>query len=103
MQPLLNMLKEPAHSRSNAAIHSPTLGTILMVESAIKESDLPPSKVQLWRSLPRKMMYQTFLGVLGYLEASNKILFDKKGKVVWVAVDNPKLEALLKASVKLRD
>jgi hypothetical protein len=74
-----------------------------MVEGAIKESDLPPSKVQLWCSLPRKMMYQTFLGVLRYLEASNKILFDKKGRVVWVAVDNPKLEALLKASVKLRD
>jgi len=73
-----------------------------MVESAIKGSDLPPSRMQLWRSLPRKMMYQTFSGVLDYLEASNKILFDGKGRIVWVAVDNPKLEALLKASVKLR-
>lgn len=97
------MLKEPHRPSGNAAIHSPTLETILMVESAIKESELPPSKVQLWRSLPRKMMYQTFLGVLRYLEASNKILFDGKGKIVWVAVDNPKLEALLKNSVKLRD
>jgi hypothetical protein len=58
--------------------------------------------MQLWRSLPRKMMYQTFVGVLEYLEASNKIMFDGKGRIVWVAVDNPKLEALLKASVKLR-
>jgi hypothetical protein len=73
-----------------------------MVESTIKGSDLPPSRMQLWQSLPRKMMYQTFTGVLDYLEASNKILFDGKGRVVWVAVDNPKLEALLKASVKLR-
>ncbi len=75
----------------------------MMVESAIKGSDVPPSKMQLWRSLPRKTMYQTFIGVLDYLEASNKILFDGKGRIVWVAVDNPKLEALLKASVKLRD
>lgn len=75
----------------------------MMVESAIESSDVPASKVQLWRSLPRKMMYQTFLGVLEYLEASNKIMFDGKGRIVWVAVDNPKLEALLKASVKLRD
>ena len=74
----------------------------MMVESAIKNSNLPPSRMQLWRSLPRKMMYQTFVGVLEYLEASNKIMFDGKGRVVWVAVDNPKLEALLKASVKLR-
>ncbi len=97
------MLKEPRRPKADAAIHSPTLETILMVESAIKESDLPPSKVQLWRSLPRKMMYQTFTGVLRYLEASNKILFDGKGRIVWVAIDNPKLEALLKARVKLRD
>ena len=97
------MLKGPHRSKADAAIHSPTLETILMVESAIKDSDLPPSRVQLWRSLPRKMMYQTFLGVLRYLEASNKILFDGKGGIVWVAVDNPKLDALLKASVKLRD
>jgi hypothetical protein len=74
----------------------------MMVESAIKNSNLPPSRMQLWRSLPRKMMYQTFVGVLEYLEASNKIMFDGKGRIVWVAVDNPKLEALLKASVKLR-
>lgn len=74
-----------------------------MAEYAIKESDLSPSRVQLWRSLPRKMMYQTFIGVLRYLEASNKILFDEKGRIVWVAADNPKLEALLKPSVKLPD
>ena len=74
----------------------------MMVESAIKNSNLPPSRMQLWRSLPRKMMYQTFVGVLEYLEASNKIMFDGKGRIVWVVVDNPKLEALLKASVKLR-
>ena len=74
----------------------------MMVESAIKNSNLPPSRMQLWRSLPRKMMYQTFVGVLEYLEASNKIMFDGKGRIVWVAVDNPKLEALLKGSVKLR-
>lgn len=29
-------------------------------------------------------------------------MLDEKGRIVWVAVDNPKLEALLKASVKLR-
>jgi hypothetical protein len=97
------LLKEPHESKGNTAIHSPTLETILMVESAIKETDFPPLKVQLWRSLPRKMMYQTFIGVLRYLEASNKILFDAKGRIVWVAVDNPKLEALLKSSSRLRD
>ena len=97
------MLRQTQKSRASSATHSPTLDTVMMVESAIKGSDLPPSKMELWRSLPRKMMYQTFVGVLDYLEASNKILFDGKRRIVWVAVDNPKLEALLKASVKLRD
>jgi hypothetical protein len=47
------------------------------------------------------MMYQTFVGVLDYLEASNKILFDGKRRIVWVAIDNPKLETLIRMSVKL--
>ena len=72
------MLKESPQQKVSATTHSPTLDSILMVESAIKNSNLPPSKMQLWRSLPRKMMYQTFVGVLDYLEASNKILFDGK-------------------------
>ena len=98
----MTLLKEPERSKASKGDHSPTLETIVMVESAIKNSNVPPSKVQLWRSLPRKMMYQTFTAVLEYLEASNKIMLDKKGRIVWVAVDNPKLEAFLKASVKLR-
>ena len=85
-----------------AASHSPTLDTILMGESSLKKSNIPPSKVRLWRSLPRKMMYQTFQSVLQYLEASNKIMFDGKGRIVWVAADNPKLEELIRTGVKLR-
>lgn len=95
------MLKEPHQQKVSATTHSQTLDSILMVESAIKNSNLPPSKMQLWRSLPRKMMYQTFVGVLDYLEASNKILFDGKRRIVWVAIDNPKLETLIRMSVKL--
>ncbi len=88
--------------RPDAASHSPTLDTILMVEAAIKQSNTPPSKVQLWRSLPRRMMYQTFQSVLRYLEASNKIMLDGRKRIVWVAIDNPKLEELIRTGVRLR-
>ena len=88
--------------RPDSASHSPTLDTILMVEAAIKQSNIPPSKVQLWRSLPRRMMYQTFQSILQYLEASNKIMFDGKRRIVWVAIDNPKLEELIRTGVRLR-
>ncbi len=82
-------------------LHEPQLDTILMVEKAIKEAEEYPSRMELWRSLPRKIQYQTFKRILEYLEASNKIVFNN-GKILWVAVDNPKLKRLLEESVKVR-
>jgi hypothetical protein len=68
----------------------------------MKHIDFPLSEMELWRSLGGKMKHRTF-GVLHQLKASNKILLDGKGRIVWVAVDNPKLEGLMQAGVKLRD
>ncbi|MDI6847654.1 MAG: hypothetical protein QMD23_05940 [Candidatus Bathyarchaeia archaeon] len=76
-------------------LHEPKLDTILMVEKAIKDAVEYPSRMELWRSLPRKIQYQTFKRILEYLEASNKIVFNKR-RIVWVAADNPKLKKLLK-------
>lgn len=78
--------------------HSPTLDTIVMVEKAIRDFDAPPTRMELWDSLPRKVMYQTFKAIVDYLEASGKIMIEKYGKVVWVAFDNPRLEAFFKKS-----
>jgi len=82
-------------------LHEPQLNTILMVEKAIRDAQEYPSRMELWRSLPRKIQYQTFKRILEYLEASNKIVFNK-GRIVWVATDNPKLKRLLEESVKVR-
>ncbi len=85
----------------STVLHEPKLDTILMVEKAIKDAVEHPSRTELWRSLPRKIQYQTFKRILKYLEASNKIVFDKN-RIVWVAADNPKLKKLLEESVKIR-
>jgi len=82
-------------------LHEPQLDTILMVEKTIKEAEDYPSRMELWRRLPRKIQYQTFKRILDYLEASNKIVFDGR-RIVWVAADNPKLEKLLETAVKVR-
>ncbi len=82
--------------------HWPTLWTLLMIEKTVKEADLPPKRTELWKSLPRRMMYQTFKRALDYLEASGKILIDKDDRVVWVAVNNAKLQKLLDSSVRVR-
>ncbi len=81
-------------------IHQPNLQTILMVENAIKTSGTYQTKKELWKSLPKKVHYQTFNRVLDYLESSNKIAFNTK-KILWIFPDNPKLKQLLDSSTKL--
>lgn len=66
------------------ALHSPTLESVLMVEKTTKEYSGELGKYQLWKKLPRKMMYQTFQSILCYLTESNKIIIDHDGKVVWI-------------------
>ena len=59
-------------------------------------------KLRLWNLLSRKVQYPTFKDILEYLEGSNKIIYDKNDKIVWIAIDNPKLEEFFKKTVKLR-
>jgi len=54
-----------------------------MVEKAIQEFSGELGKYQLWKNLPKKMMYQTFQVILSYLEESGKIFIDKEGLIVW--------------------
>jgi S-adenosylmethionine:tRNA-ribosyltransferase-isomerase (queuine synthetase) len=81
-------------------LHEPQLDTILMVEKAILEAEEHPTRMQLWRSLPKKMQYQTFKRILDYLEASGKIAFNAT-KIIYTGVNNPKLEELIRTSVKI--
>jgi hypothetical protein len=81
-------------------LHYPRLDTVLMVEEAIKKAKEYPSKRQLWLSLPKKIMYQTFNLILEYLEESGKIVI-KDGKIIWIW--NPKLvEKYLKSKLVVK-
>ena len=80
-------------------LHYPRLDTVLMIEDAIKKHPDYPKKMQLWKSLPKKVQYQTFQLVLNYLEDSNKIFITKSKQIMWVCADNPKLRKLLKNAV----
>jgi hypothetical protein len=82
-------------------LHEPQLDTILMVEKAILDADDYPTRMELWRSLPRKVQYQTFKRVLDYLGASGKITFNGK-KIIYTGVNNPKLRALMESSIRVR-
>lgn len=81
-------------------LHYPRLDTVLMVEEAIKKAKKYPSKRQLWLSLPKKIMYQTFNLILEYLEESGKIVI-KGGKIIWIW--NPDLvEKYLKSKLVVK-
>ena len=72
-------------------LHYPRLDTVLMVEDAIKNAEDYPSRTGLWKALPRQVQYQTFKLILDYLEKSNKIVFTKDNRIMWIA-SNAKLE-----------
>jgi hypothetical protein len=71
------------YNMAKRMLHSPTLESVLMVEKTIHKHSQEYGKYQIWKRLPRKMMYQTFLVILDYLEGSGKILIDRDGIVMW--------------------
>jgi len=74
---------------SKNIVRSPTLQTVLMVENFIDEHSGEYRKTELFRNLPRKVMWQTFQVIIKYLESTLKIAYDKEGYVVYIW--NPKL------------
>ena len=84
-----------------ALLHSPTLGSVLMVEKTIQKFSQECGKYQLWKKLPKKMMYQTFQVILDYLQNSGKILIDKVGIIIWIY--NPKrIKRLMKEKLVVK-
>lgn len=74
---------------------SPTLDTVMMAEKAIEKHSGECNRTELWKKLPKKVMWQTYLVILEYLESINKIAFDKEGKIAYIW--NPALAKRLKA------
>lgn len=96
------VLKKYGKQSSRTTSHMPRLDTIEMVEDIISEKKEFSSKNRLWRSLPKQIQYKTFTTILDYLERSNKIMYDKKGSILWIFADNPKLKKLHRESTALR-
>lgn len=75
---------EQIQLQKNPFVRSPTLDTVLMVEKKIENKSGEYNRTELWKSLPRKVMWQTFLVILDYLESINKIATDKEGKIAYI-------------------
>lgn len=72
------MLKKKETARS------PTLQTVQMVEEFISENSGKYGKTNLFRALPKKMVWPTFQVIIEYLQSINKIMIDSDGKVIWI-------------------
>ena len=81
--------------------YNPTLESVIMVEDTLRKRSGELGKYQLWRQLPRKMMYQAFQVILAYLAQSGKILVDHDGKVHWT-YDPKGIKQVLHRGVRLR-
>jgi len=84
----MTLRQEFKTERESKIGHQPRLDTVLMVENAVMKHSGECGKFQLWRKLPKSAMYQTFLKILDYLEYSNKIAYNKEGKIGWIFSPN---------------
>ena len=81
-------------------LHSPRLATVLMVEECLKKAGEVLKVAQLKRKLPRKVMHNTLLHILDYLQESGKIVITTKG-VLWVYKPPAQLDRLKKGGLEL--
>ncbi|MCD6434505.1 MAG: hypothetical protein J7L14_02755 [Candidatus Diapherotrites archaeon] len=65
-----------------------------MIEECIKKAKGELTVRQIWQRLPTKVMWQTYLTALDYLEYSGKIAVDRDKHVIWIW--NPKIVKELK-------
>ena len=73
----------------NEVLRYPRLDTVLMIEEAARKGREGKTVAELWKGLPRKVMWQTFVTALDYLEYSGKLVVEKDRTVTWIW--NPKL------------
>lgn len=80
--------------------HSPTLNTIFMVENTLKNKGELLTLAELKRKLPRKVMHETLLQILDYLQLSGKIIIGTKG-ILWIFTERKELNELIKRGTEV--
>ncbi|MBI1972730.1 hypothetical protein HYS50_01865 [Candidatus Woesearchaeota archaeon] len=71
-----------------------------MVEETLKNTGQVMTLAELKRRLPKKVMHQTLLQILDYLQVSGKILIGTKG-MLWVFTERKELDALIQRGTEV--
>jgi hypothetical protein len=93
-------INKKSYMESNDVARSPTLQTVLMVEKFIDDNSGEYKKTDLFKNLPKKVMWQTFQVIMEYLESIHKIAYDNEGYVVYIW--NPELYEKIKNRQEIR-
>ena len=80
--------------------HSPTLNTVLMVEDVLRKSKEVIKIAELKRKLPKKIMHNTLMKIIDYLQMSGKILISTKG-IIWIYTPREKLNELIRRGIEV--
>ena len=70
--------------KPRGVLRYPRLDTVLMVERTVYAHRSDKTVSQIWRLLPKKVMWQTYLLILDYLEHTGKIHVEKDRTVTWL-------------------
>ncbi|MFH1590709.1 MAG: hypothetical protein ABIC95_02165 [archaeon] len=81
-------------------LHSPRLNTVMMVERTLEDAGELLTIAGIKRRLPKKVMHQTLLHILDYLQASGKIIIGTKG-VLWTYMPREELDRLIKEGIEM--
>ena len=76
--------KNKSYIETNNVARSPTLQTVLMVEKFIEANSGEYKKTDLFKNLPKKVMWQTFQVIMEYLERSYRIIIEKDGIITYI-------------------
>ncbi len=80
--------------------HSPNLNTVLMVEDILRDNGELITLAELKRRVPRKVMHQTLVQILDYLQISGKIIIGTKG-ILWIFSERKELDQLIKRGTEV--
>ena len=71
-----------------------------MVEEVLKKTGELITLAELKRKLPRKVMHQTLIQILDYLQISGKIIIGTKG-ILWIFTERIELNKLIKSGTEV--
>ncbi|MBU0959609.1 MAG: hypothetical protein KKB31_06700 [Nanoarchaeota archaeon] len=75
---------QKSYAEKNSLARSPTLQTVMMVEKFIKDNSGEYKKTELFKKLPKKVMWQTFQVIMEYLESNLRVVYDRTGYAVYI-------------------